>query len=325
MQAVQTVTGPSAPDALGTTLMHEHLLIGWPGWEAYATEDRAARRERLARCVDQMQELAGLGVRTLLDPCPIDLGRDVELMAEVAQRSRVQIVCATGLYKEDQGAPAYFKFRTQFGDALAEMTDVFVRELTEGVGETRIRAGVIKVATSAHRITPYEELVLRAAAAAHRATGAPITTHTDEGTMGMEQLDILTREGVPTSAIVVGHSCGSSNLDYHLAMLDRGAYLGFDRFGLELLHPDRARQAALIGLLGVGFERQIVLSHDTVWCWRGRAPAVPASVLADWHPTHLFRRIIPRLREAGVPQAKIDTMLIENPRRYFADAGTARC
>ena len=325
MQTVQTVTEACSPEALGLTLMHEHLLVGWPGWEAYAAEDRAQRRERLARCVDQMQELHGLGVRTLLDPCPIDLGRDVELMAEVAQRSGVRIVCATGLYKEDFGAPAYFKFRAQFGDALAEMTDVFVRELSEGVGETGIRAGVIKVATGAHRITPYEELVLRAAARAHRATGAPITTHTDEGTMGVEQLDILTAEGVAPAAIVVGHSCGSSNLDYHLAMLDRGAYLGFDRFGLELLHPDRARQAALIGLLGVGFERQIVLSHDTVWCWRGRAPVVPASVLADWHPTHLFRKIIPRLREAGVSQAKVETMLVDNPRRYFAEAGIARC
>jgi phosphotriesterase-related protein len=325
MQSIQSVTGTCSADALGTTLMHEHLLVGWPGWEVYATEDRGARRERLARCVDQMQELHGLGVRTLLDPCPIDLGRDVELMAEVADRGRVRIICATGLYKEDFGAPAYFKFRAQFGDAIAEMTDLFVRELTEGVGETRIRAGVIKVATSAHKITPYEELVLRAAARAHRQTGAPITTHTDEGTMGPEQLDILTAEGVPPASIVVGHSCGSSNLDYHLAMLDRGAYLGFDRFGLELLHPDRARLAALVGLLGVGFERQIVLSHDTVWCWRGRAPVVPASVLADWQPTHLFRKIIPRLRDAGVSQEKIETMLVENPRRYFAEAGTARC
>ena len=325
MQKVQTVTGTCAPEELGATLMHEHLLVGWPGWEAYAAEEGGQRRARIALCVERMQELRALGVRTLLDPCPIDLGRDVELMAEVAEQSGVRIICATGLYKEDLGAPAYFKFRVQFGDALAEMTDLFVRELSEGVGGTRIRAGVIKVATGAHKITPYEELVLRAAARAHRATGAPITTHTDEGTMGAEQLDILTGEGVPSHAIVVGHSCGSSNLDYHLALLDRGAYLGFDRFGLELLHPDRARTAALIGLLGVGFERQIVLSHDTVWCWRGRAPVIPASALADWQPTHLFRKILPRLREAGVPQAKIDAMLVENPRRYFATAGTARC
>jgi phosphotriesterase-related protein len=325
MGDVQSVTGRCAPGDLGVTLMHEHLLVGWPGWEAHAGDDRAARRERTGVCVERMRELHGLGVRTLLDPCPIDLGRDVELMAEVAAASGVRIVAATGLYKEDQGASAYFKFRTQFGDTLQEMTDLFVRELSEGIGDTGIRAGVIKVATGAHRITPYEESVLRAAARAHCATGAPITTHTDEGTMGVEQLALLVAEGVPPSAIVIGHSCGSSNLDYHLALLDRGAYLGFDRFGLELLHPDRARVAALIGLLGVGFERQIVLSHDTVWCWRGRAPVLPAGVMPDWRPTHVFHHVIPQLRAAGVPQAKIDAMLVENPRRYFAGAGTTRC
>ena len=324
MQTVQTVGGPCAPGDLGLTLMHEHLLVGWPGWEAYAAEDRAARRERVARCVDRMRELYALGVRTLVDPCPIDLGRDPELMAEVAAAGGVRIVCATGLYKEDQGAPPYFKFRMRFGDALAEMADLFVRELAEGIGETGVRAGIIKVATGKDRITSYEEVVLRAAARAHKATGVPITTHTEDGTMGLEQLAILTGEGVPASAIVVGHSCGSSNLDYHLAMLDRGAYLGFDRFGLEMLHPDRARTASLIGLLGVGFAHRIVLSHDTVWCWRGRVPAIPPSALGEWEPTHVLRRIVPRLREAGVSQAKIDTMLIENPRRYFAEAGTTR-
>jgi len=203
MRAVETVDGRCAPDALGPTLMHEHLLIGWPGWEAYASDDRAVHGERTKICVDRMLELRELGVRTLLDPCPIDLGRDVELMAAVAQESGVRIICATGLYKEDYGAPAYFKFRAQFGDAVKEMADLFVHELTEGVGSTGIRAGVIKVATSAHKITPYEELVLRAAAAAHLATGAPITTHTDEGTMGVEQLDILTGAGVAPTAIIV--------------------------------------------------------------------------------------------------------------------------
>jgi len=319
------VGGRCAPADLGPTLMHEHLLIGWPGWEAYAGEDRAVHRERVKVCVDRMLELRELGVRAFLDPCPIDLGRDVELMAAVAEQSGVRIICATGLYKEDYGAPAYFKFRSQFGDAVKEMTDLFVGELTQGIGSTGIRAGVIKVATGAHKITPYEELVLRAAAAAHLATGAPITTHTDEGTMGVEQLDILTGAGVAPTAIIVGHSCGSSNLDYHLAMLDRGAYLGFDRFGLEILHPDRARLGALIGLLGLGCERQIVLSHDSVWCWRGRAPNLPPEVMPDWRPTHLFQKVIPRLRDAGVPAEKIDAMLVENPRRYFAEAGTTRC
>ena len=325
MRDVHTVTGTCSTASLGVTLMHEHLLVGWPGWEADASLDRATRQEHARRCVDRLAELYDLGVRTLVDPCPIDLGRDVEFMAEVAQASRVHIVCATGLYKEDSGAPAYFKFRRQFADVVAEMTDVFVSEITEGVGETGVRTGIIKVATGPHRITPYEELVLRAAARAHRATGVPITTHTDEGTMGPEQLDVLVGEGVAPAAIVVGHSCGASDVSYHLRMLDRGAYLGFDRFGLEMLHPDRERLAVLIGLLGLGFERQLVLSHDTVWCWRGRELKLPAETLARWKPTYVLREILPKLRAAGVAEEKIHAMLVDNPRRYFAEAGTTSC
>jgi phosphotriesterase-related protein len=315
---IQTVTGPCRPADLGLTLMHEHLIIGWPGWESDAIAPRFDRAEARRLCVDRMLELKALGVSALLDPCPIDLGRDVEFAAEVAQASGVRVVCATGLYKEESGAAAYYKFRGAFTDATSEMTEIFVRELTEGIGSTGIRAGVIKVATGPHQVTPYERSVIVAAARAHRATGAPITTHTDEGTMGREQLDILTEEGVDPRHVIVGHSCGTADLRYHVDLLDRGAYLGFDRFGLELLQPDRLRVASLIGLLGIGFERQIVLSHDTVWCWRGRPLPIPAEQLAPkWDPRHVFRHILPALREAGVAQAKIDAMLVDNPRRYF--------
>lgn len=316
--SIQTVTGTCRPADLGRTLMHEHLIIGWPGWDADTAAAPFNRGEAKRLCIDRMLELKSLGVSALVDPCPIDLGRDVEFAAEVAQASGVHLVCATGLYKEESGAAPYFKFRGAFTDSVGEMTEIFVKELTEGIGSTGIRAGVIKVATGPHQITPYERNVIIAAARAHKATGVPITTHTDEGTMGREQLAILTAEGVEAHRVIIGHSCGSADLRYHVDLLDRGAYLGFDRFGLELLHPDRLRLAALIGLLGIGCERQIVLSHDTVWCWRGRPLPVPVEHLAPkWDPRHVLQRIVPALREAGVGQEKIDAMLVENPRRYF--------
>ncbi len=316
---INTVLGTCTPDDLGATLMHEHLLIGWPGWETDTAAPPFERRETLKMCIDRMHELKALGLRTFLDPCPIDLARDVEFMAEVSQATGVHIICATGLYKEDQGAPAYFKFRGQFSDATSEMTETFVKELTEGIGSTGIKAGIVKVATQAHRISPYEETVLRAAARAAKATGARITTHTDEGSMGREQLDIFASEGADLRRIIIGHSCGSADLRYHVDMLDRGCTLGFDRFGLEILQPDRLRTAALIGLLGIGFEKQIVLSHDSVWCWRGRPLPLPEALLPNWKPTHVFKNVIPALRDAGVPQAKLDAMLVDNPRRFFSD------
>jgi phosphotriesterase-related protein len=315
---VQTVLGPCAPENLGVSLMHEHLMIGWPGWETDASAPALDRRATRERCVERMLELKDLGMSTLVDPCPIDLARDVELAAEVAQAAGVNVICATGLYKEDQGASAYYKFRASVGDVVGEMTETFVKELTDGIGSTGIRAGLIKVATGAHQITSYERMVLTAAARAHKATGAPITTHTEDGTMGREQLDIFAAEGVDLRHVIVGHSCGSADLRYHVDMLDRGAYLGFDRFGLELLHPDRLRTAALIGLLGIGFAHRIVLSHDSVWCWRGRPLEIPSGLMPNWEPTHVFKHVIPALREAGVAESKITAMLQDNPRRYFA-------
>lgn len=321
MGMLQTVTGPCEAATLGLTLMHEHLLIGWPGWQSDGAAPAWDRGEARRVCIDRMHELRALGVTALVDPCPIDLGRDVELAAEVSQATGVRIVCATGLYKEEAGAAPYYKFRGAFTDTVAEMTETFVGEIRDGIGGTGIRPGVIKVATSPHQVTAYERAVLTAAARAHRETGLPITTHTDEGTMGREQLAILSGEGVDPAHVVIGHSCGSADLRYHTDLLDRGCTLGFDRFGLELLHPDRLRLAALTGLLGIGFERQIVLSHDTVWCWRGRPlPRAVESLAPRWDPRHVLTTIVPALRDAGVSQAKIDAMLIDNPRRCLTPA-----
>jgi phosphotriesterase-related protein len=138
--------------------------------------------------------------------------------------------------------------------------------------------------------------------------------------MGREQLEIFTSEGVDLSKVIIGHSCGSANLGYHTDMLDRGCYLGFDRFGLDFLHPDRLRLASLIGLLGIGFEKQIVLSHDSVACILGRGLGLPPEVMElikNWKPTHIFKNILPKLKAAGVPDQKVQTMMVENPRRFF--------
>ena len=316
MKSINTVTGTVSTDRLGTTLMHEHLLVGWAGWELDCKAPRFERKAALKQSVERLKELKDLGVSTFVDPCPNDIGRDVVFMAEVADASGINVICSTGLYKEDLGSTPYMKQRS-----VEEIADIYATELTEGVGETGIKAGLIKCATGKDRITDYEEKCLRAAARASKKTGAPITTHTDDGTMGREQLDIFASEGVALDKVVIGHSCGSSDLRYHSDMLDRGCYLGFDRFGLDFLHPDRLRLAALIGLVGIGFENQIVLSHDSVACWKGRGlPDMDEKTLKlieNWNPTHIFKHILPALKRAGVAGEKIDAMLVGNPRRYF--------
>jgi len=320
MSEIQTVTGATTPEKLGRTLMHEHLLIGYPGSDVDWVNPGPSRRERVERCVERIEEMKALGVTAMLDPCPADLGRDVELMAEVAQRTRFQLICATGLYKEAEGGTAYWKFRMAFGSVVDAMAELFIRELSEGVGDTGIRAGIIKVGTGHGTLTEYEQAVFAAAAKASLETGAPITTHTDDGRFGDDQQAFLTGRGVPAHRIVIGHSCGSGDTAYHTKIAKNGSYLGFDRFGLDMLQPDEERVAALARLVEAGFGRQIVVSHDSVWCWNGQ-PAPPealAQMEKVWNPSHFLTRIAPRLREAGVSDAQIETLLVDNPRRFFA-------
>jgi phosphotriesterase-related protein len=320
MTTIATAHGSTTSDALGKTLMHEHLVIGYPGSESHTTHPGSARSEQFKVCVDKIQKLQALGYRTLVDPCPNDLGRDVELAAKVGQATGFQIICATGLYKQSEGGYPYWHFRSSFGPQVDAMAELFVRELTEGIGSTGIRAGIIKIASGPGQITDYEKTVLQAAAKASNATGAPITTHTDQGTMGDQQQKLLTELGVPASRIVIGHSCGTDDHAYHMGIARGGSYLGFDRFGIDMLFPDAKRVASLVRLIRAGAGDRVVVSHDSVWCWKGEPiPAERLAAIGDeaFDPTFFSRKIIPRLREEGIAEQAIDDLLVANPRRLF--------
>ena len=318
---IHTVTGTTTPEQLGRTLAHEHLMIGFPGWEADTLRPGPTRDEMVAICVDRIEEMKGAGFSSMIDPCPNDLGRDVELMAVVAQKTGFQIICATGLYKQQEGGMPYWHFRGNYADNVDAMTELFIHELTVGIGQTGIRAGIIKVATGVPEITDYETTILTAAARASAETGAPITTHTDNGMLGDQQQRIFVREGVPANRVIIGHSCGTSNHDYHMGIAREGSYLGFDRFGLDFLHPDAERVASLLRLFEAGAGDRVLVSHDSVWCWRGQPipdPAVVEAMTQVWNPLHFTKRIVPRLLEGGASQEQIDALLVDNPRRFFA-------
>ncbi|HEX4355343.1 MAG TPA: hypothetical protein VHZ95_20595 [Polyangiales bacterium] len=322
MEWINTVTGRVRPDDLGMTLVHEHLLIGFPGWFMDGLAPRFKRQDAMSRGVDRMQELIDRGVRTFLDPCPIDLGRDVEFMAEVAQKSGMKIVCATGAYKENEGITYTFGALP-----IEEIEAIYVKELTEGIGESGICAGLVKVATGAHRVTDYERKLLTAGGRAAARVGCPVLTHTDEAELGLEQIAILTEQGVPAHRILVGHSDGRDDHAYHRSLADKGAYVGFDRFGIEPIISDEKRIASVVKMIEAGYVRSICISHDaTCAAWLGR-PVFSgkyvltseqfAAIMPNSEPTHIFKHILPALKERGVSDAQIQTMLVENPKRYF--------
>ena len=319
MEWIQTVTGHCRPEELGKTLVHEHLLVGYPGWQMDALAPRFKRDEALARGVDALQELKDLGVASFLDPCPMDLGRDVEFMAEASQRSGVRIICTTGAYKEEEGLTYTFGALP-----VEEITEIYVKELSEGIGETGIRAGLIKVATGAPAISDYERKLLTAAGRAAAQAGCPVITHTDDARCGLDQIEILTAQGLPVHRILVGHSDGRDDHAYHRSLANHGAYVGFDRFGLEMLIPDEKRIKSTVQLIEAGYVRSLCLSHDSICAgWMGR-PIFAGKIvmhpdqIPEWSPTHLFKDILPELRQRGVSEEDVETLLVENPRRYFA-------
>jgi phosphotriesterase-related protein len=316
---LNAVNGPVRADQLGRTLMHEHLVAAFPGWEGDTRCPPMDRRSIIDLCVDRVEELKSAGFSALLDPCPNDLGRDVEIMGEVAARTGFTILFATGLYM-DVSAGAYWKLRALIDpDAVAYMAEMFVSELTDGVGSTGLRPAVIKVATGKAPFTRYERMVLEAAAKASLATGAPITTHT-EAVDGEAQLEILTGHGVDPACVIVGHSCGNPDHAYHRRIVDAGAYVGFDRFGIERILPDEDRVRSLVRVVESGSADRVIVSHDCVFHMRGRLFPASQSAMHERTPLHFSRNIAPKLKAAGVGEAVIDGMLRDNPRRYFEGA-----
>jgi phosphotriesterase-related protein len=320
---VNTVGGPVAPEDLGVTLMHEHIAFGYPGWygdHSIAAFDRKAAVDTAVKALGPLKEF---GLKTVVDATPNECGRDPELLREVAEKTGLNIVCATGYYYEGEGAPAYFKFRSTIADAEAEIYEMFMRETTVGIGNTGIKAGVIKLASSHGVITDYEKMFFRAAARVQKETGVPIITHTQQGTMGPEQVEFLLAEGANPRHFVIGHMSDNTDIRIHLAVMASGAYSGFDRMGLQGLAGcpmDAQRYPVILGLIAAGMAKQITIAHDSVLTWMGRPLTVPEEMrplVQDWHPGHLFMNIIPIMKKSGVTDAQINTILVDNPRRIF--------
>ncbi|MFB4165757.1 phosphotriesterase [Alteribacillus sp. JSM 102045] len=319
---VNTVLGSVAVDQLGKTLMHEHFFFGYPGFTGnslYVND----REDIIKTGMEVAARVKAYGVQTVVDATPNDCGRDPELLKEIAERSELNIICSTGYYYEGEGAPAYLKFKQALGQAEEEILEIFMKEITEGIGNTGIKPGVIKLASSKDQITPYEEMFFKAAAKVQKETDISIITHTQEGTMGPEQAELLVSEGADPSKILIGHMDGNTDIKYHKRTLDTGVFVGFDRFGIQGFvgaPMDSDRVAVLTGLLRSGYTNQLMISHDKVNVWLGKAPEWPEelqNLTKDWHTTHIFENIIPALKKGGVTDDQINTILVNNPRRIF--------
>ncbi len=319
---INSVLGPISAEQISNTLVHEHFSFAYPGWFADATIAPYDRNAALKINIEMIKAAQKGGVKTIIDATTNDVGgRDPELYKELARKTGVNIICSTGLYTEHEGSPAYWKTRMVWGADISKMmTELFVKEITVGIGKSGVKAGVIKVGTSSTVLSPYEQAVLKAAVDAQKKTGVPIITHTEGPNGGIEQADFLIKQGANRKKVMIGHVSNSKDINYHLAILAKGVYIAFDRLGLEVITPTTDIVKNVAELCKMGYSKQIMLSHDTVNYWVGRNIWVPDKFIpyfANWRMDHLAKNVIPALKAQGVTDAQIKIMTVDNPRDLF--------
>ena len=202
------------------------------------------------------------------------------------------------------------------------MVDMFVGDIEDGIAGTGVRAAFLKCAIDHQGLTAGVERVMRAVAGAHRATGAPITVHTHPGSRtGLAVQEVLGDEGVDPRRVVLGHSGDTTDVNHLSELAEAGFVLGMDRFGINLETTFEARADTVVEMCRRGHAGSMVLSQDASCYIDWLAPGV-MDLLPQWHYTHIHDDVLPHLREHGVTDEQITTMLVDNPRRYFENTGT---
>ena len=324
MATVETVRGPVDSSELGKTYMHEHVFVLDSDVQRNYPEEWGSEDDRCADAVEKLKALAAQGVRSIADPTVVGLGRYIPRIQRIAERvPELNIIAATGCYTYDH-VPFFFHYRgpalsTAAGaDVPDPMVDMFVGDITEGIADTGVKAAFLKCAIDQQGMTHGVARVMRAVAKAHRRTGAPITVHTHPGSqagLAVQRL-MCDEEGVDPTRVVLGHSGDSADVDHLSALADAGFILGMDRFGLNVETTFEARADTVIELCQRGYAERMVLAHDAA-CYIDWIDPNVRALLTQWNYLHIHDNVLPYLREHGVSEAQIDTMLVETPRRYF--------
>ncbi len=315
MNTIETMRGPVATESLGMTLIHEHIFTVSPDYVAnYGVGNWWDEQERVADAITKLHAARDAGVRTLVDHTVLGGGRDIRRLLPIAEAvPDLNIVVATGLYTFDE-VPHQYEFRGpgQLWDVPEPMVGDFVRDLTEGIAGTGVKAALIKFCVEARGVTPGIERIAGAVAEAHRETGAPISVHTDAAARsGLPALDLLEKLGVNPARVLISHAGDSDDLGYLRRLADRGALLGMDRFGLDIYQSPQVRLRTVVELAEAGYARRMALSHDAT-CFSDYLGCDPEPVRAqftpNWRYTHVPLDVLPALRERGLDEDRIRQM-----------------
>lgn len=307
-----TVTGEVSADVLGATLPHEHVLVDFIGAEQ-VTPERYDADEAFERVLPHLHEVKALGCRALVECTPAYIGRDPDLLRRLSAASGLHLLTNTGYYgaAKDKYVP-----RHAFEETADQLSARWVREWVDGIGDTGIRPGFIKIGVDSGSLSEIDRKLVVAAARTHVGTGLTIASHTGPGVPALEQLEVLREEGVDASAWIWVHAQSERDGDLHPRAAERGAWVEFDGIGPKSVE----RHVALVSeMRRRGFLDRVLVSHDAGW-YRVGEPQGGQFRAFDT----LFTAFLPALRDAGFNDSEIHRLMVENPARAFAVGVRAR-
>jgi phosphotriesterase-related protein len=305
-RSIQTVAGPIDPAQLGLTLMHEHVLVDFIG----AAEVSPARYDAdvvFARALPFLRQVKALGGATLVECTPAYLGRNARLLRRLAEASGLHILSNTGYYgaNKDKHLPPH-----AFTETAQQLAARWIRECEHGIDGTGIKPGFMKIGVDAGPLSEVDAKLVRAAAITHKATGLPIAAHTGNGVAALEEIDILERDGVPLSSFIWVHAHSEPDGALHQKAAARGAWVEFD--GISPKSVDR-HVALVLAMRAAGRLDRVLVSHDAGWYHVGEPDGGEFRAFDT-----LFTTFVPALKAAGLTEADVRQLLVENPRRALA-------
>ena len=321
MSFIRTLTGDIDPEALGVTYAHDHLFCIPPLWKEKQFDDFLI--DDVEASIKDVELFVRAGGQAVYDATAIDYGRDPVALKTISERTGIKIIATAGFNKavmwpgQMHGQNATFQ---QWIDdrSRAEIRDHIAGEITTGLDDTKLRAGVVKFGTGYNTISNSEDKVLRATLDAHKETNAPVHSHTELGTLILEQLAIVRAEGVDPSRLTIAHVDRNPDPWVHAKAAETGVYMCFDGISRIKYHPESVLIDCILKLVKRGYERQIMIGGDiarrTMYRNYGEGGLGLGYILESWVP-----RFVEEAGEAGFDgEALIHTFMVENPKRAFA-------
>ena len=312
MATIRTLTGDIEAARLGVTYFHEHTISQPPrqfaAWEPDMVLDDVEASSR------ELASFVSAGGTCVVDGSAIDYGRNAQASAEVSRRSGCHVVATSGYNKA-----AYFSPEIERASP-EELEATVMRDVTIGIGGTTLRAGILKFGTSYFHMTSAEERAARAVCRVQRATGLPLYTHTEAGTLALEQLDLLKEEGIEPARVCIGHLDRNPDPWYLRQVAAKGVFVGIDQVGKLKYATDQVRIDLIVGLINAGYRHRILISGDmarrSYWNAYGGGPGL-CYIVSSFVP-----RLVAELRERGfgIDQAELvgRELLVDNPRAFLA-------